>query len=59
MANAIDILVWPDGFWCFRKELKATMQRDDNYRVIYFDSEEWFVMARQWVHRSSPSNPRT
>jgi hypothetical protein len=41
--DAIDILFWPDdGFWCFRDELRPEFQRDDSYRVILWNSFEWF-----------------
>lgn len=36
-----DILVWSDGFWCFREELDETFLRDDSYLVLAFESDEW------------------
>ena len=36
-----NILLWPDGFWCFRDELAPSFLRDDNYRVILHQSDEW------------------
>ena len=36
-----DILLWPDGFWCFREEYAPTFLREDNYRVVKRSSYEW------------------
>jgi len=36
-----NILIWPDGFWCFREELCPEFLRDDNYRVIPHSTDEW------------------
>ena len=36
-----DILLWPDNFWCFRDEFRQEFLRDDNYRVILQNSDEW------------------
>lgn len=36
-----NILLWPDGFWCFRKEHHPRFLRDDNYRVIEHFTDEW------------------
>jgi hypothetical protein len=38
--NPDDILLWPDGFWCFREELDPRFLREDNYRVIPCGSDE-------------------
>jgi hypothetical protein len=39
--NADDILLWRDGFWCFRIENRPEFLRGDNYCVILRHSEEW------------------
>ncbi len=41
----IDILLWPDGFWCFREEYSKETLRDENYRVIPSNSPEWIVVS--------------
>jgi len=38
--NPDDVLLWPDGFWCFQEELSPAFLRDDTYRVIPSGSEE-------------------
>jgi len=40
-ASPNDILVWLDGFWCFREEHSLDFLRDDGYRVILQHSKEW------------------
>jgi hypothetical protein len=48
-----DVLVWRDGFWCFRVEHRREFQRDDNYSVILQDSDEWSSFLRGLLQ---PSN---
>ena len=36
-----DILLWPDGFWCFRFELRDGINRDSQYRVVPYESDRW------------------
>lgn len=36
-----DILLWPDGVWCYRYESKDMTHKSDDYGVLYFDSEEY------------------
>ncbi len=38
--NPDDILLWPDGFWCFREELDPRFLREDNYRVVPSGSDQ-------------------
>ena len=45
--NPVDILVWPDGFWCFREELSLQFLRDDKYRVILCSSDEWLMLISE------------
>lgn len=49
-----NILLWPDGFWCFREELTLQFLRDDEYRVILHHSEEWVKLmdARPPISKS-------
>jgi len=46
MADPLDILFWPDGFWCFRNELPPEFRRGGNHRVIPWNSFEWASRAR-------------
>ena len=39
-VNPEDVLLWPDGFWCFREELSPAFMREDTYRVVPYDSDE-------------------
>ena len=36
-----DILLWPDGFWCFREEFSPLFLREDDYQVVPHRSDEW------------------
>lgn len=36
-----DILLWPDGVWCYRYELKDITHKSNDYEVLYFDSEKY------------------
>jgi hypothetical protein len=38
--NPDDILLWPDGFWCFRDELNPEFMRTDEYRLIPASTNE-------------------
>jgi len=40
-SEAHHILLWADGFWCFKEELRADFLRGDNYREIVSHSDEW------------------
>ncbi len=42
--EAKDILLWPDGFWCFREELSPAFLRDDKYAVVMCNSDEWLTI---------------
>jgi hypothetical protein len=44
--NPDDILLWPDAFWCFRKEFSKGFLRQDDYRVIQHNSDEWLSYTR-------------
>jgi mRNA-degrading endonuclease RelE of RelBE toxin-antitoxin system len=36
-----DIMLWPDGEWCYRYELSEFMRvRSDDYRVLYLGTSE-------------------
>ncbi len=47
MQDRLDILKWPDGFWCFREEFRMDWFRDNDYRVIRIETDEWLQMARK------------
>ena len=44
--NSQDILIWPDGFWCFREEFSESFLRDDKYRVVETTTDEWVSLLR-------------
>ena len=49
--NPDDILLWPDNFWCFRKEFSKGFLRQDDYRAILHQSDEWL----NYAHDPRPS----
>jgi hypothetical protein len=36
-----DILLWPDGFWCFKPEYNEDMMRDYSYVLLVAGTPEW------------------
>lgn len=52
-----DILLWQDGFWCFREELTAEFLRDDNYQVILCNSDEWLEILTK--NKATPPPRKT
>jgi hypothetical protein len=36
-----DLIVWPDGGWCFRDELLSFGLRSDVYEVVSVNAPEW------------------
>lgn len=51
-----DILLWHDGFWCFREELSPAFLRDENYRVILCNSDEWLAIITKNKAIPPPQN---
>jgi hypothetical protein len=45
LERSDDIFVWPDGFWCLREEFRPDFLRDNTYRVILRDSNEWLRIS--------------
>jgi len=39
-----DILLWPDGFWCFREDFNDGFMRGNDYRVVALLSVEWWEL---------------
>jgi len=45
-----DLLLWEDGFWCFREEFSEQWLRAQDYRVVVCNSEEWLRRTAQPPH---------
>lgn len=46
-----DILVWPDGEWCYREELEDMgRSRSDDYVALPDGSVEWLAHVKQAIH---------
>ncbi len=53
--NPNDILLWSDGFWCFREEHSKEFMRSDDFRVVEYHSAEWHQLySRGYVTPHSP-----
>lgn len=42
-----DVLVWPDGTWCYRHELHEMSHMSDDYLTLLEDSPEWESFIRE------------
>jgi hypothetical protein len=42
-----DIMVWPDGTWCYREDLRDMTHMSDDYTVLIFDSADWHVFDKE------------
>lgn len=41
LMDADDLILWPDGTWCFRHELPQYGHMSDDYRTIPVDTDEY------------------
>ncbi len=53
--NPLNILLWSDGFWCFKEELCPHFLRDDDYREIVHGDAEWLHLSTARQTRSMPA----
>lgn len=42
-ADLDDILIWPDGTWCYQFELHEMQWMSDDYERLQFDSPEYWA----------------
>jgi hypothetical protein len=38
-----DIMVWPDGTWCYRRDLESMTHMSDDYAVLHESSKSYYV----------------
>ena len=58
MENSDDILVWRDGFWCYRLELSPDLRRGGDYRVVARTALEWLAYnAKRAAATNNPARP--
>lgn len=43
----LDLFLWSDGFWCFRREYSTDFLRASHYRVVRTDEPEWIDLAER------------
>lgn len=41
MNDDDDVMLWPDGEWCYRFELCEMSHKSDDYQVLAFESGNW------------------
>jgi hypothetical protein len=41
MKHHEDVILWPDGDWCYRDELEEYTHKSDDYAVLKADTFEW------------------
>ena len=47
-ASPDDLIVWPDGTYCFRHDLAEYTFMGDDRRTVAFGSAEWERMSEDW-----------
>jgi hypothetical protein len=45
-----DILLWPDGTWCYRYELTRHADKGDDYRVIPVGTQAWEDVVEEYFN---------
>lgn len=41
MYHPDDILLWPNGNWCYRSDIDDMSHLSDDYQILRADSEQW------------------
>ena len=51
MRDTEDVLLWPDGTWCYRHELLEYGWMSDDYIVLEYGTQRWdkFLMDNEYV----------
>jgi len=48
MSNPDDIMLWPDGEWCFREEIEECgSHRSDDYEIIQTSDPRWLELTQE------------
>lgn len=42
-----DIVLWPDGTWCYFEDLEEMSFMSDDYKIIPYLSEEWSKVIKK------------
>lgn len=42
-AKPDDVILWPDGTWCFHENRPEYSQMSDDYKTLYEGSAEWIA----------------
>jgi hypothetical protein len=52
--DPMDILIWSDGYWCFRSDYANQPRQDYAYHLIYMSTREWLYISA--TEPRTPSN---
>ena len=44
-----DVILWPDGYWCFRFELEEHPHRSGNYKVYFRNNPDHEQKYKKYV----------
>lgn len=47
LADPEDILLWPDGTWCYRHELAEMSHKSDDFEVITEQSPQYELLVAE------------
>ena len=47
MKDVEDIILWPDGTWCYRHELTEYGYMSDDYIVIEYGTARWSSFLKE------------
>lgn len=47
LASQEDIILWPDGSWCFRYELPEMNHKSDDFEVITEDNPQYELLSQE------------
>jgi hypothetical protein len=49
--SAYDVLIWQNGFWCFRAEAQPSfLEKDGDYRVLAKGTDAWIKCTFEKMH---------
>jgi hypothetical protein len=45
IREPMDILIWSDGYWCFRSDYPKQARQDYAYHLISLNTREWLYIS--------------
>ena len=53
-----DVILWSDGYWCFRFELEEHLHRSRNYKVYFKNNPNHEQKYKKYVEFLQNSQPK-